>query len=263
MSDLPTSFSQLNPRVAALEWATAAANGDLEGLDWVDANLDPFLESFQVEQKEDGKKYRHRPLGYFLPTIMARMAHASQKNGDPTILEALIYLYAKVEWLSATRKYFWSPSSPEPKLLPLLAEVYGVGQELHRNDPRALSRLIARVPSWHKGSGTAEKAKELYTQIIGRSLPIQARQSVDSTELPHEVFMVRDWKWWKGHQQEKSQPKLRITSGFLNFQPNQQEEQYRIVREDVFIVWKIGTSFPKDFLRLLPIWACVRIIIKK
>ena len=262
MPDLPTAFAHLNARVASLEWATDAANGSLEGLDWIDANVDPTLEGFQFEQSEEGKRYRHRPLGYFLPTIMSRMALQSQKNGDPTILEAVIYLYARVEWLSATRKYFWSPSSPVPGLLVLLAEVYGIGQELHRNDPHALSRLIARVPSWHKDSGTALKAKELFTEIIGRPLPIQANQSVGSTELAEEIFVARDWKWWKAHKRSSSKTKLRITSGFLQFQSHKAEEQFPMIREDVFIVWKIGVSFPKDFLRLLPIWACVRIMLK-
>lgn len=262
MADLPMPFANLNARVAALEWSTDAANGSLEGLDWVDANVDPDLEGFQFEHTKDGKKYRHRPLGYFLPTIMSRLALQSQKNGDPTVLEALMYLYARVEWLSATRKYFWSPSSPVPQLLSLLAEVYGIGQELHRNDPHALSRLVARVPSWHKDSGTALKARELYTDIIGRSLPIQAKQSVDKTELEQEIFVTRDWKWWKSHQRPNSKTKLRVTSGFLQFQPKEEQEQYPMIREDVFIVWTIGVSFPKDFLRLLPIWTCVRIMLK-
>ena len=261
MPDLPASFSHLNARVAALEWATDAANGDIKGLDWVDGNVDPTLEGFVFQQGKEGKEFRHRPLGYFLPSIMSRTALASQQNGDPTVLEALTYIYAKTEWLMATRKYYWSPFSPVPELLVLLAEVYGVGKEIHRNDPQALSRLIARLPAWHKDSGTAKKAKEMLTEIIGRELPIQATQSATKEQMSKEVLVSREWQWWKHRRKPTSTSKLQIRSGFLCFQPQEKEEQFDLVKEDVLITWKEGVGFPKDFLRLLPIWASVRIII--
>ena len=257
-----SDFSHLNARVAALEWATDAANGDIKGLDWVDSNLDPNLEGFVFEQGDEGKKFRHRPLGYVGPSIMSRMAHWSQKNGDPTVLEALTYIYAKMEWLMVTRKYYWSPFSPIPELLVLLAEVYGVGKEIHQNNPQALSRLIARLPAWHKNSGTAEKAIEMLVDIIGRDLSIQATQSADAKTLSQEVLVSREWQWWKHRTKDSSKSKMQIRSGFLCFQSSKKEEQFELVKEDVLITWKEGVGFPKDFLRLLTIWASVRIIIE-
>jgi hypothetical protein len=262
MSDLPVPFAHLNARISSLEWASDAANGELKGLDWVDGNIDPTLEGFVFENTENGKKYRHRTLSYFLPTIMSRMAHQSQKNGDPTVIEALTYIYANIEWLMATRKFFWSPFSPVSELLVLLAEVYGVGREIHHNDPQALSRLIARLPAWHKHSGTAAKAKELLVDIVGREVPIRAVQSASEKELSQEVLVSHEWQWWKHRRAKTSKSKMRINSGFLCFQSEKKEEQYELVREDVLITWKEGIGFPKDFLRLLPIWASVRIIIE-
>ena len=263
MSDLPANFSHLHARIAALEWATDTANGDIKDLDWVDADLDPELEGFAFEHKKDGKVFRHRPLGYFLPSIMSRTAYASQKNGDPTVLEALMYIYAKIEWLMATRKYYWSPFSPVSELLVLLAEVYGVGKEIHQNDPQALSRLIARLPAWHKNSGTAQKAKELLVDIIGRELSIKASQSPSQEEVSREVLVSHEWQWWKHRSKSSSKSKMQIRSGFLCFQSQKKEEQFDLVKEDVLITWKEEVGFPKDFLRLLPIWASVRIIIER
>ena len=49
----------------------------------------------------------------------------------------------------------------------------------------------------------------------------------------------------------------------LQFQSQKKEEQFDLVKEDVLITWKEEVGFPKDFLRLLPIWASVRIIIER
>ena len=263
MSNNPVPYNKLNARVSPLEWAMDAANGDLKDWDWMDGDVDPRKEGFVFHQTEEGKKYRHRTLGYFLPTIMARTAHQAQKNGDPTVLESLNYIYAHNEWMTAARKYFWSPMSPVSKLLSLLSEVYGVSQEIHRNDPQALARLIARLPAWHKQSGTALKAQELLVDIVGRELPIRVTQSASDKELEQEALVSHEWQWWKLRKKKTSIPKMKISNGFLCFQSSKKEEQYELVKEDVLISWKEGVGFPKDFLRLLPIWASVRIIINK
>ncbi len=265
MNELQVVFSKLNSKVAALEWSTDAASGLLEGLDWIDADLNPEHEAFQVVKSQDGKKYRHRPYGYFLPTIMARAAHEAQKNGDPTVLEGMLYAYAKIEWLMATRKYFWSPLSPVPELLSVLAEAYGVGPEIHRNDPQALSRLISKLPFWHKQSGTAEKAKEMLVEIIGRELPLRIKkpEAPDAAQSLHrEVFLSREWRWWKNRKEKSSRSSLRISEGMLQFQSEEPEEQFPLLREDVLVHWKEGKPFPTEFLRLLPMWISIRIVIE-
>lgn len=265
MDELQVQFSNLNSKVAALEWSTDAANGDLKGLDWIEADLNPNAEAFQVVKEDNTKKYRHRPYGYFLPTLMARAAYEAQRNGDPTVLEAMLYVYAKIEWLVATRKYFWSPLSPIPELLSVLAESYGVGPEIHQNNPQALSRLISKLPIWHKRSGTAEKAREMLVDIIGRELPLGIKNANDrniSQSLEHEVLLSREWRWWKNRKEKTSNTKMRISNGLLCFQPQEEEEQFPLIKEDVLVHWKEGRGFPTEFLRLLPMWISIRIVIE-
>ena len=353
-SDAVRPFSNCNVRVAALEWATDAANGELDRLDWVDSNVDPDQDAFHFTEslnvtikvkeslvysdsyswdrfisalKENGlsldsihpnavlygqtlqkylfaieqvdgveqitkgknkKKYSHRPYGYFLPTIMARQAQAAQQNGDPTVLETMLYLYAKVEWMTAARRYFWSPMSPEPKLLSLLAEAYGIGTEIHHNNSQALSRLIAKISTWHKEAGTSQKAMEMLCDIIQRESfvhnpPIKAldyQSKMVELELGEEILSVREREWWEQRAQPDSKTKYRLNkAGFLCFQPKAKEsrieeerskkeerekvkkEQYSLAKEDVLIKWKYKRDFPLDFLRLIPMWSSVRMTI--
>ena len=50
MNELQIAFSKLNSKVAALEWTTDAANGQLEGLDWIDADLNFLFELAGVQR---------------------------------------------------------------------------------------------------------------------------------------------------------------------------------------------------------------------
>ena len=144
MSDLPVKYDQATVGLKAptLEWAADAASGQLNQLAWVDASIDPTVEPFKLVHHEK-RAYRHRPYSFFLPKAMAQAAQRAQQNGEPTLVEAFQLLYANTEWLIAARRYLWSPLSPIPNLMAILAEAFGIGPEIHRNNREALSRLVA------------------------------------------------------------------------------------------------------------------------
>ena len=80
--------------------------------------------------------------------------------------------------------------------------------------------------------------------------------------MEKEVFLSREWRWWKNRKEKSSNGNLRIEDGLLRFQPAEAEEQYPLVREDVLVHWKEGEPFPTEFLRLLPMWISIRIVIE-
>ena len=120
-------------------------------------------------------------------------------------------------------------------------------------------------PFWHKQSGTAEKAKEMLVDIIGRELPLRIKHATDrdiSQSLQEEIFLSREWRWWKNRKETASQSNLRISDGLLRFQSAEPTEQFPLVQEDVLVHWREGESFPTEFLRLLPMWISIRIVIE-
>ena len=269
MSDLQRyPYKDLALKVAALEWAADAASDGLERLNWVDATIDPEAEPFQVTTTKEGRKYRHRPYAFFLPRVMANAAMSAQQRNEPTVLEALQYVFANMEWLVAARGYYWSPLSPIPKLLAILTEAFGIGPEIHRNDREVLSRLVARLPSWYPRSGSPASAQRLLEETVGQKLDISIahinKQGAEPAYpgIENEVFSSRDSKWWAQRANKKSKMKLRINDGMLLFQ-RPKEQTYPLVREDVLIGWSPGKKFPTNLLRLLPMWISVRIVLQK
>ena len=199
-------------------------------------------------------------------------ARHAQQQGEPTVLEGLLLLFAKMEWLIATRRYYWSPMSPVPRLLASLVEAMGIDNEIHRNRSDVLARLVARLPTWNPSRGTVQGAKELLVETVGDSFPLRVAQLPKDKPIPidpeiqGEVFACHDVDWWerrtartpKGEAQNKPM-KLRIGSGFLQFQTA--EEPVPLHHEDVLIGWKISDNFPTNLLRLLPAWVSIRVVI--
>ena len=124
------SAAHLKVRIAQLDWSLLSSTDQLNDLKWVDSHIQfshqPFIEKDHL--------FAHRPYGYFLPPAMVEAAQKAQAYGEPTVLEGLLLLNAKVEWLIETRKYLWSPLSPVPKLLDSLADAFGISCELHQNE---------------------------------------------------------------------------------------------------------------------------------
>ena len=266
MSDLPVPISSLRLKVPALEWSSEAASGELEKLDWVDSTIDATSKPFAVVKTEDGWKYRHRPYAYFLPRSMAMAASHAQKNGEPTVMEGILLLFARTEWLIASRPYFWSPLSPLSELLGILAEAFGVGAEIHENDREVLSRLVARLPTWYPHRGTIARARQLLEETVGEKLDLQTAHVDTDGETPllppisDEILSCRSADWWARRTRKDSGVRYRIGNGMLKFQP-EEGGGYPLVREDVLIGWREGRKFPLKLLRLLPVWTTLRIVL--
>ena len=260
--------------VAPLQWAVDSAQGNTKGLDWVDAEIVARHRSFTMEsdRRTGARSYRHRPYGAYLPKTMMMAARHAQQQGEPTVLEGLLLLFAKMEWLISTRRYYWSPMSPVPRLLSSLVEAMGIDNEIHRNRPEVLSRLVARLPTWNPSRGTVQGAKDLLVETVGDPFPIRVAQMPKDKPIPidpdiqGEVFACHDVAWWErrtirsaeGEAQNKPMD-LRIGSGFLQFQTA--EEPMPLHHEDVLVGWKISDKFPTNLLRLLPAWISIRVVI--
>jgi len=265
MSDLPVKQASVGLKAPTLEWAADAASGQLNQLTWVDASVDPSVEPFQLIH-EERRAYRHRPYSFFLPKAMAQAAQYAQRNGEPTVVEALQLLYANTEWLVAARRYLWSPLSPVPKLMAILTEAFGIGPEIHRNNREALSRLVARLPTWYPDCGTIERAGQLLEDTVGEKIKVKMAHVNSDGPVPKkpsllsEVFVSRNAEWWAHRSDKSSKMKLRVKSGMLLFQSDE-NSAFPLIREDVLIAWTKGDNFPTNLLRLLPMWICIRIVV--
>ena len=260
--------------VAPLQWAVDSAQGDTQGLAWVDTKIIPRHRSFTMQsgQKTGERTYRHRPYAAYLPKTMMMAARHAQQQGEPTVLEGLLLLFAKMEWLIATRRYYWSPMSPVPMLLTSLVEAMGIDNEIHRNRSDVLARLVARLPTWNPSRGTVQGAKELLVETVGDVFPLRVAQMPKDSPVPidpdiqGEVFACHDVDWWERRTHRSPEGKalnkpmdLRIESEFLQFQTP--AEPMPLHHEDVLVGWKISDKFPTNLLRLLPAWVTIRVVI--
>ena len=262
------SNSELQLKTAPLKWACQEAKGELTSLDWVDSTIYKSQPSFRVTSNDTGEAFRHRPYGAYLPKSMCDAAIKAQENGEPTVLEGLLLLFARMEWLTSSRRYYWSPMSPVPELLAILVEALGIGNEIHRNDREVLSRLVARLPTWMPARGTLKSARSLLQDTVGENLNIEARQlgkegdSSISPDINGEVFACRDVDWWRRRapvSESGLEMNMRLQSGFLAYQSA--EQPMPLHREDVLVGWKVSEQFPSNLLRLLPAWICLRVVI--
>jgi hypothetical protein len=266
MSDLPVPVHSLRLKVPALEWASEAASGEMDDLAWVDSTIDSSSKPFAVVNTADGWKYRHRPYAYFLPRSMALAASNAQQNGEPTVMEGILLLFARTEWLIASRPYYWSPLSPVSELLGILSEAFGVGAEIHENQREVLARLVARLPTWYPHRGTISRARQLLEETVGEKLEIQtAHIDTDGPNpllpaISDEIFACRSAEWWARRKEKGSNMHYRIGNGMLKFQP-EEGGGYPLIREDIMIGWREGRKFPLKLLRLLPIWTTIRIVL--
>ena len=78
--------------------------------------------------------------------------------------------------------------------------------------------------------------------------------------LVGEVLSCRSLAWWaRRAAAPEPESHLRISGGYLRFQP-ESEPSWRLVREDVRVGWTPGTPLSPLATRLLPPWACYRIV---
>ncbi len=262
--------TRLAAREPALEWSRRSAAGEADDLGWVDADLDTERPTFiQREDPGEERHFRHLPYTVFLPPPVAEAAVDAQRRGQPTLHEALALVFARVEWLNVSRRYFWSPLSPVPTLLAHLAEAYGVGAELHRHRGDALARLAAILHRWHPRRGTVDKALEAVEALEGEEGEPVLMAHVDDDgpapdlpDLRDEVFRLRDAAWWGRRKQDDAAPHLRVEEGMLRFQPRE-GPVYELQREDVLLDWDGENPLPKHLMRLLPAWTEIRLVVAR
>ena len=258
---------RLAAREPALEWARRSAAGELDHLDWVEAELAPTSKPFsQQEDGEGSRSFRHLPYTAFLPPPVAEAAQYARGRGQATMHEALQLVFARLEWLLAARRYLWAPVSSDPLLLAQLAEAFGVGQEIHRHRPDVLARLAALLPTWHPARGTLDRALEVIDAVDDSEPPPCVACLEDDGEVPEvpelkdEVFRCRDAEWWRRRRQEGAAPRHRIEDGLLRFQPDS-EPAFALQREDVLLEWDPDEgALPRNLMRLLPVWCEVRLV---
>ena len=249
------------------------ASGRLRGLGWVDRTILGKTRPFQEVDGENGEKlFRHLPYAFFLPTTLSSAAMEAQKRGEPTVVEGYLMLFAWLEWLILARPLLWAPTTPTPALLSVLVEAFGIGPEIHRNDPERLARLAARLPTWYAHRGTPERSRHILEDTVGIDLGVELIHCDTHGERPRnpslteEVFACRSAEWWDrrsdqgtGHiPSAESSASMRIADGLLRYQGN--DRSFPLVREDVVVSLEKGKEFPAVLFRVLPLWASIRII---
>lgn len=245
-------------RAPILEWARREAAGELGGLGWVDAAMPAGAEPFSMVEREGQARFRHVPYAAFLPDLLAEAAQAEAEAGETGLLQALQLIFARCEWRVATRALWWTSLSPAPGLLTALVEAAGVGPETHGDDAEALARITALLPTWLPRRGRLDAALEL------RSSPARlAHVSTDgpaprTPELRAEVLACRDAGWWAARRSTEASPELRLTHGFLQFQP-QAAPPWPLLPEDVLVEWRPDDAADPGLLRLLPPWSTPRL----
>lgn len=250
--------ADLRLRIAPLEWALRSGRGEATALDWVDTALLARGRAFTVVGEAEAPAFRHVPYGAFLPRPMLEAAQEARERGEPTLLEALLLLFARVEWLVTARRWLFTTSSPVPPLLVGLVEAYGIPRELHRAEPAVLATLLPRLPGWYPHRGDPERALALLEPALGEPLPVEVARHVG--EEVDEAFACHAASWWR--ERGDGHGALAIRDGVAVLVPT------GATRSDVPLRWRVptapdapggGARFPGELLRLLPVWATVRL----
>lgn len=239
-------------RFAVLEWARRHAAGELAGMGWIDGTILADGPPFTVERDGDAVTFRHVPYGRFLPGPMVEAAQDVQAQGDVPALEALLLLFARIEWLVAGREHLFTPYGPVPALLASLVEAYGVDAEIHGFDGDTLSRALAVLPTWHPHRGDPERAGWLLEEALG------VPHGVDLDQAPRaemtEAFACRSAAWYAHHG---------TPSGDLVVRDDLVWAEHATPAtggpEDILVGWVPGRRVPHQLLRLLPAWGSIRL----
>lgn len=247
-------------RLPDVEWSFRSGEGRLGGLTWVDLALDPDLSSYRLTSPEDHGAFRAFQFLGQLPTWVADQTLLAARRGRPTAWEGLALLFARPEWLVASREHLWAPWTPYPHLLAYLAESFGVGRNLHEDDGERLARLAALLPTWYPSRGRLDKAREVLAACDKAAALDAAREEGDpeaDAQLPEEVLCCHGARWWLARQEEEAVPEYRISGGFLKFQ-SKAGPRFRLRREDLVLGVDPEQRPHVDSFRLLPVWAAVR-----
>lgn len=246
-------------RLPTLEWCHRTAAGQHADLAWVDGTVEVHRETFGAVETPEGVRFQHVPYAGFQPPSMLEAQQQAQARGAPTLQEALLLLFARAEWLVATRERWWTPLTPTPASLAPLVEVYGIERALHRSDAAALARLVALLPSWYPGRGTVAAAERVLVALESGPLPEVRSLQQDGPApacLVDEVFVCRSVEFWEARWTDGASTSLRIQGGVLLFQAETPGVVLR--REDVAIAWSPTEPANAALARLLPPWTLFR-----
>ena len=245
-------------RLPVLAWAHRHAAGSLKGLSWVDAQIRWDGDSFQQRESDGQRRFRHMPYGAFVPAAMAEEARRIQCDGGVPALEAIMLLFAPVEWAIAGRHLLWSPLSPFPSLLKDLVESFGIGAQLHHGDQELLAVLAARLPIWFPQRGSVESARTLAS--ICTDFQPTLCEGREASTLEEEVLINHQLSWWRARMQTPDAVVHRIEGGVVRFQ-HPGPPRVRCRPEDVVVTLAPGETAAAEIFRLLPVWTAVRLVL--
>lgn len=253
----------MNPRSSMLEFCDRSRSGEVEGVEWVEATLDLNAPLGRLCRSADGQeRFSFTLLADVLPEAMVGAVAEAQARGEPLVLDGVHYLFARLDRLLASRRFWWSPVGPEPGLLEFLAEAYAVPQELHLRDPERLSRLAAWLSHWQPGRGQVDRAALLYEAVTGEPLPEawahreQAGPAPDRPDLRREIFACHGEGWWEARGGDEFTPEYRIEDGMLCFQPR--AAPLPLSAEDAAVELAPGAEPTAAMTRLIPAWMSLR-----
>jgi hypothetical protein len=175
---------------------------------------------------------------------MRDAAADAQDRGEPTAVEFLTRMIARVQWLTSSRLYLWTPFSPIPQLLASLVEAYGVDAELHDHDATTLANLLVHLPAWHPRRGNAEAAVELLRVAMDSEVPVNLGSAAPV------VFTCQTADWWS--RRDTASHHWVLQNDLVTGAPAADAE-------DVVLGWSPDDRFPHELLRLLPAFASVRL----
>lgn len=249
-------------RLPELEWCHRNAAGAQADLAWVDTTLEVHRTVFGAVEAPDRVRFQHLPYGGFQPPSMLEAGRELQDRGTVTLQEALILLFARVEWQVATRDRTWTALSAHPRGLVRLVEAYGVEPSVHRADPAVLARLVSLLPSWYPGRGTAAAARRLLDVAWpdeGPALPdlrCLAEDGPAPSALVNELFACRSVEFWDARWTDGARVELRVAREIVLYQSETPGIVLR--REDVAVAWAPDGPAAGPLHRLLPPWAIFR-----
>lgn len=143
-----------------------------------------------------------------------------------------------------------------------------------RTDPGGAAAVLAETvtqepitgaPFADEGLGAEADETESAQPTVAVEEPgrpaVAARPSIHGLET--EILACRDLEWYRRRVPRGQAPSvdLRIDGGFVHFQPPH-AKPFRLIREDVRVGWTPGTPLSPLAPRLLPPWACYRIVVE-
>lgn len=251
-------------RTPELDWARREATGEHADGDWVDVRVDPDAEPFSQVDVDGRVRFRHLPYEGFLPDAFVDELRAAHEAGELTLLEALTRMLARPEWLVRGRRLLLGPQTPVPALLVQVVEAFGIGPEVHAEDPERLVRITAMLAGFRPRRGELDAALRVLEEGAGLQIPRPALAGRADGRPPDEplhdeVMACRDHDWWARRARRGARAELRIEGGWVRFQPSGRG-QWGLPPGDIALAWDPEESVPHGLLRLLPAWACLRLL---